>query len=795
MERVVVLAIAVAAVCLLGIAGRASATADDPPRPKHDLWVWGRNNAGQLGVVDYSDRFEPTLVSLIQGEQVAKIAVGGNDRIESQVLALIGPGKLYATGDNSFGQLGLGDSVDRESLSPIPRLFSADFACACAGESHSAALTKEGEVYVWGSNARGQLGDETFGPQVSLPELLRVSNDSRLVGMSCGLWHTVAWTRDGQVYSWGDNTYGQLGVGNNDGRTQPSRVRSLDGVQVRAVASGDFHTVLLSKNGKLLSWGKNNNGQLGLGAGFRDAFTPKTIPPFSEKSKIVKVAAGYGMSMALTADGKLYGFGDNSGMQLGQHKNRRLPKPTLIRSPASLVFTQVACGKSHCLAINKLGKVFAWGTDTYGQLGLGESKKGTSIQKPEMISKIASHVFTSVVASATGSYAVTEKGELFAWGKNNAGQLGLRSTKKPKYVPEIVIKSNDDAGIVSLSAGGYAFQYESHTAVVLANHDAYTWGWNTFGQLGNSDSEARQGIPTKSAWLAKQKLKAIECGQFTTAAVTEGGELYMWGLNEAGQLGRGEFATSNSDGPRRVVLDGQVASVSIGYGHVLALTKDGRVFSWGKNFYGQLGLGDHRDKSSPQEITHFSDDRIVHIAAGQYHSMALSDTGEVYAWGYNRDHELGLSEDNMDRVLPQHVPDLKGKRISHLAAGGYHSLAISEDGLLYTWGLNNYGQLGRVAENFGRVPALASITTGVTEDKQVGRKLKALKVAAGSWHSLAIGENNQVYAWGRCHFGQIAWDCKDKGYQTFPRHVTQLEDKVVVQIAAGAGMSMAVTKK
>ena len=98
----------------------------------------------------------------------------------------------------------------------------------------------------------------------------------------------------------------------------------------------------------------------------------------------------------------------------------------------------------------------------------------------------------------------------------------------------------------------------------------------------------------------------------------------------------------------------------------------------------------------------------------------------------------------MDRVLPQDIPTLKNRKVAQISAGSYHNLALAEDGSLLSWGLNNYGQLGRNADKYGKWPGLVSIT-----DHQGGRKLKGKKIAAGTWHSLAIAENNQVYAWGR----------------------------------------------
>lgn len=104
--------------------------------------------------------------------------------------------------------------------------------------------------------------------------------------------------------------------------------------------------------------------------------------------------------------------------------------------------------------------------------------------------------------------------------------------------------------------------------------------------------------------------------------------------------------------PQRIHIDAHIVEVSVGYAHMLALSADGRVYAWGRNFYGQLGVGDHKDKPSPQLISYLQEEQAVAVVAGQYHSLAVTARGDIFGWGYNREYELGVG-DNMDRVLPQ----------------------------------------------------------------------------------------------------------------------------------------------
>ena len=474
---------------------------------KYELWAWGRNNAGQLGVVDLEDRFVPTLVSVIQGKRVRDLAVGGSDTMESHSLVLMSSNKLYSTGDNSHGQLGLGDDLDRESVTPIPKVFSLDFVSVATGESHSLALTKGGDLYAWGSNQHGQLGFATASgagsKQTTIPEIISTSifdgveeTTSKFVGVACGARHSLAWTSTGEIYAWGSNAFGQLGTGapqassssNNqnsnsnelgEGNPIPTKVKlSTKGAKIVSVVSGGFHNLMLTEDGNVYAWGNNNHGQLGLGkknSAPHRVYAPTKMATLDHvrgmQGSVRKIVAGSTFSVLLTTKGELFGFGDNSALQLGGNAGAGgggggdIFEPTKLFAGAGnqqgLVFKDVSCGKLHCVAAadsnakgGSSGQVLAWGTNSYGQLGLGLAvKRSSASAKPQRVGGILENVSVErVVASATGSYAISTKGELFAWGKNNAGQLGLRSTKNPKSLPEIVVEIDEEStGTLRLS--------------------------------------------------------------------------------------------------------------------------------------------------------------------------------------------------------------------------------------------------------------------------------------------------------------------------------------------------------
>lgn len=194
----------------------------------------------------------------------------------------------------------------------------------------------------------------------------------------------------------------------------------------------------------------------------------------------------------------------------------------------------------------------------------------------------------------------------------------------------------------------------------------------------------------------------IGFGNHTIAAKSDG-TVYTWGNNSYGQLGNGN--TTNSNVPIAVVTSGAlsgktITKVAAGLLHSVALASDGTVYTWGYNYYGQLGRGNTTDSNVPVAVSTsgaLSGKTITQVATGLYHSIVLASDGTVYTWGYNFYGQLGNGNTGTDSNVPVAVSTsgvLSGKTITQVAAGGYYSIALASDGTVYTWGDNYYGQLG-----------------------------------------------------------------------------------------------------
>ncbi|OKL50798.1 protein kinase domain-containing protein [Buchananella hordeovulneris] len=306
-------------------------------------------------------------------------------------------GHLYTWGHNSDGQMGNYTTPARVPLDSVTAI--------AAGNRHSMALTSDGHLYTWGHNRFGQLGNYTTDNRLTPA---RVPLDS-VAAIAAGDWHSMALTSDGHLYTWGHNSDGQLGNYTTNVRLTPARV-PLD--SVTAIAAGDWHSMALTSDGHLYTWGRNRYGQLGVGTikyrptpTLKSRSTPTRVPLDS----VTAIAAGDSHSMALTSDGHLYTWGRNHYGQLGDGTTENYPTPT--RAPLNSL-AAIATGANHSMALTSDGHLYTWGRNHYGQLGDGTTENRSTPTRVPLDNVIA------IAAGDSHSMALTRDGHLYAWGSN-----------------------------------------------------------------------------------------------------------------------------------------------------------------------------------------------------------------------------------------------------------------------------------------------------------------------------------------------------------------------------------------
>ncbi|CAF0890695.1 unnamed protein product [Brachionus calyciflorus] len=312
------------------------------------VFMFGSNSWGQLGLGHENSVDKPSCVKAIKHEKVLLIACGRNHTILATE-----KGNIYTFGSNSEGQLGLGEDF-QESFANTPRIVERldpqDWVMLAAGSSHSCALSKSGDVYVWGTNENGEIGLGRVAEQF-YPKLAPL--DFKVSFVACGYYHTAVISKKGRLYTTGSNEYFQLG--HNDESKRFSEVLSLD-EPITYASCGGHHSVILGASGRVYSFGDGSKGQLGNGDEIQKSKKPEIVS-FFRKKKIIQVACGECHTVFVTENGELYGCGDNRYGKLGLSQktyNSIQFDPTFVEKFKQLSVENVACGGCHMILVAKL---------------------------------------------------------------------------------------------------------------------------------------------------------------------------------------------------------------------------------------------------------------------------------------------------------------------------------------------------------------------------------------------------------------------------------------------------------
>ncbi|MGW4162294.1 RCC1 domain-containing protein [Streptomyces sp. NPDC004788] len=353
--------VTVALAAVLALGAPAHAEPSDP-------WVraWGLGGSGQLGNGSTVDQQTPASVRGIRRDDVRELATGGGNANLDFALALLRDGTVQSWGGNANGQLGDGTTTNR----PAPAAVAGLSGVSEVGTGYSfAAAVRGGRVWAWGANDNGQLGNgATSTTATTRPVAVQSLNKVKDIALGCH--HTLALREDGTVWTWGRNNDGQLGIGTLVDQNTPKRVPGL--TDVVAVAAGCFHSVALASDGTVRAWGRGSSGQLG-NDGFDNSSSPVDVKLLDE---VKAVHAGWYHNVAVTADGDARAWGWNGNGQLGDGTtaNRAVPVPV----PGLKGVEALSLGWKHTVALLDDQSVLAWGDNSAGQLGDGTTTSSPS---------------------------------------------------------------------------------------------------------------------------------------------------------------------------------------------------------------------------------------------------------------------------------------------------------------------------------------------------------------------------------------------------------------------------------
>ena len=347
-----------------------------------------------------------------------------------------------------------------------------------------------------------------------------------------------------------------------------------------AASCGDYHTITLSNDGTLHSFGKNASGQLGLGHN-KDVLLPT---PISNLPQITLISCGGNYSVCVDCEGFMWSFGENNCGQLGTGNKTNLNVPQKILDIPPVL--SVSCGYNHTLIITNDSDLWSCGRNDHGQLCLGNKESQLKLQKTSFsnIAKISTGILHSLFQN--------DKGEIFSCGHNEHGQCGLGHKKHPQITPSLIL--NAPPNIVQFVCGGY------QNLFLDSEGNVYSVGYNHYGSLGLGHNTGKNVLSKIANIPPIQTISWV----FTSCYLIDfEGNLWSFGNNTYGQLGHGDKTNKNVPKVIDTLKDIQQISYGCSGHHFFAKNSQNQIFFAGNNAFGQLGTGNTQSISIPKLIT------------------------------------------------------------------------------------------------------------------------------------------------------------------------------------------------
>ncbi|HET9049492.1 MAG TPA: hypothetical protein VFN29_11095 [Chiayiivirga sp.] len=693
-------------------------------------------------------------------------------------------GEVWCWGENSHGNLGDGTTTSRALAQPVKSpdglsVLSGVIDLA-TGDHHACALGANGSVWCWGSNAAGQLGDNSWDNRSRPIQVKGVGGTGVLTGMTditAGGQHTCASNGTSLVVCWGSNDSGQLGnanVSSTDSSLVPIQVMLVNGqalLNIASVAAGESQTCGLKNDGTVWCWGSNRDGELGDGQGGPNALwtpAPTQVMALGESPQslggIVQITAGARHTCALAGDGGVWCWGANWSGQTGSGQSGQNLRAMRVLDEAGQGYLsdvmRVDAGAWHTCAQGLAGgsvALWCWGENFHGQLG---KSIGAPSQWPvRVVDSSGQGQMASVGAIAAGtshSCAMTGTGNVWCWGQDTDGQLG-NGNFVSRLLPSRAGSSGGSdiwTGASMVSAGGY------HSCALDGEHTVWCWGLNSNGQLGDGSSQAfgwsavPRHVSDASGQGVLSTIAEVDTGEEYSCALSDAGAVWCWGSNYQGQLGDG--STTPRSRPVQVLGLPDIRHLALGARHACAIAVDGALWCWGENGSGQLGDGSTTDRTSALPVQGLSG--VTEASAGYKHTCAIASgmgvsSGVAWCWGDNAKGQLG-SGNTASSTVPAVVRDSTGQSflgdMLDISAAEGHTCAHGSDARAWCWGDNERGQLGDGSSTSHSLPSLVR----VGPDAQ-SVPLATRQVAAGSAHSCALTPTGEVRCWGGNSYGEL----------------------------------------
>ena len=683
------------------------------------VWCYGIGTYGELGNNSTNNSDEPVQAIFPAGTIITKIAAG-----ENHCLALDSDGNVWTWGRNNYYQQG--NTQDASILKPTKISSLSNIKDIECGIYTSFAIGKDGEVYSWGLNANGEGGIGSYTNKITVN---RAVNLVDAIDIKAGRNHTMILKSTGEVYVTGSNLYGELGL--EDGTRKVKQFTKVNGLdKVVSIAAGDSNNTVVRMDGSVYAWGSNIYSELGVGS---SSLHVDTIAKVAGLSDIRYVDGGSGYTLALDSKNVVYEIGLNTNGQLGNNSSINVGTYTRLDSISDVM--QVSAGNAYTMMLKTDGTVWACGDYTHGDT--------------EIKSKTRSIVPVQVGNDETG----LEKTEItVAVGKtkeiadNCAYEFNLIKLED-NYADSLDFTSLNE-GIATVNEKGIVTGEKVGTTRVKA---VSTVDGKVYSVLVKVVQEEGQVAPR------------VESGEDFAAVLKANGEIWTFGYNADGRLGLGNNITK--DVPEKTNIISTYKDIKAGKDFIIALRENGTVWSAGNNKYGQLGNGTTTSNNKLTQIQGLSN--IVQIAAGEDFAIAMDNLGIIYAWG-NNNGQLGTIGNNA--LIPTEIA-VGSNRILDIAAGKNQSAFVTAKGTVVGMGSLLNGtvpQMNNAIKAEVTKDAIIILTSDmeVFEYKndqltQINIDTKVIDISAKNGDIMYQTVNEETYVSGQNSYGELGVDNKN----------------------------------
>ncbi|XP_066992544.2 uncharacterized protein ca [Anabrus simplex] len=589
-----------------------------------------------------------------------------------------------------------------------------------SGFSH-VALIRNGSVYTWGGAVQGCLGTGPTMSRYGAPQPVSLFSSLMLEvsSVSCGRQHTLALTNNG-VYAWGSSQFGQLGIGKTVQSPYPRLVEGLAQERIMAVSCGQYHSMALAHDGRVFTWGWGVHGQLGHGS-VEDVHHPTLVKQLAGKV-VMQISGGHGHTIVLTSDGQVFTFGSSVFGQLGNGTNVKSSVPVLVTALTEPIKI-VATGYFHNLAVSCSNKLYTWGSSPQVLRLQAQAQKKARLLQNQQDSKPLSPVTETSSSSEISNSSSSEKdcdSSSSSQSGNNPVDVDKTSLGCSRSTPSSTIEHSK-----ALKA---RLSLDKSILSNSANSEASNLSQNTFAltSIGKSPSLlvvedlSTEEHTDSSSHLQQEdelELKTSFSPTLPTIAVSptveyKGLSAPSLGTNNANPAGRNSRQQpARWDGdesqahlfPQLVdtnLVNGTIAQISCGCHHSALLTKEGELYIWGRNLDGQVGNGSRKEvpiptpmsstpsvsMKSPTSISGVIPSaagslRLQQVCCGCEFTTALEASGgKVWAWGNNSQAQLGVAPAEDSKPLEGKMVMLKtSKRVIKLPHGMHNSCDVPRE--------------------------------------------------------------------------------------------------------------------